>query len=184
MADSPTLTKTRMTSADYMTLPETTQPMQLIDGEIIVSPAPKDDHQKVVTNAVPVLKVLIPDGQLRVAPADLTLDEFNTPQPDLFWISSENTRCKLMDGYWHGAPDLIIEVLSPGTARVDRGRKFTIYEKHGVREYWMVDPVGQYIEVYRLEDGKFVRQGIFGPDESFVSHVLGDKTVEVAALFH
>ncbi len=58
-----------------------------------------------------------------------------------------------------------------------------LYEKYGVREYWLVDPQAQYIEVWRLEDGKFVPKGVFGPGETFVVPVLGDKLVEVGTIF-
>lgn len=75
MADNPVLTKTHMTAAEYMTLPEMTQPMQLIEGEIVLSPAPKHTHQKVILSSVRVLDKLIPDGELVIAPSDLHLDD-------------------------------------------------------------------------------------------------------------
>ena len=71
------------------------------------------------------------------------------------------------DGYWHGAPDLIIEILSPGTTRQDRDTKYRLYEANGVREYWIVEAEELYIEVYHLHEGKYKRQGIFGLGETF-----------------
>jgi Uma2 family endonuclease len=82
-----------------------------------------------------------------------------------------------------GPPDLIVEVLSPGTERRDKKDKFELYQRFGVREYWIMHPQEEYIEVWRLENGVLVRQGVYGPDESFVSAVLGGKTVELKGIF-
>jgi Uma2 family endonuclease len=76
----------------------------------------------------------------------------------------------------------VIEILSPSTARRDRGVKFDVYERHGVREYWLTDPEAQFVEVYRHEGGAFRRQGLYGADEAFPSAVLGIE-VKGEALF-
>ncbi|MEO0563414.1 MAG: Uma2 family endonuclease, partial [Chloroflexota bacterium] len=83
--------------------------------------------------------------------------------------------------YWHGAPDLVIEVLSPSTAARDRGVKFDHYETAGVREYWLIDPMGLFVEVYTLKDGTFERAGLYERGVSFQSAVLG-KAVPVDVL--
>jgi Uma2 family endonuclease len=102
----------------------------------------------------------------------------------VFWISPENTRCTLVDGkYWHGAPDLVVEVLSSSTARRDRKEKLQLYQQYGVREYWLVDPDGEYVEVYRQEGEQLVKHGIWGPGESFTSPALSNRAVEISALF-
>jgi Uma2 family endonuclease len=111
---------------------------------------------------------------------DVIFDDENTVQPDVFWISGANSLCKLGDdGYWYGAPDLVVEVLSPSTELRDRRDKFKLYQKFGVREYWLAHPVALYIEVFRLENGGFVPHGIFGQGESFISDVLGELVVSV-----
>ena len=81
------------------------------------------------------------------------------------------------------APDLIIEVLSPATASDDRGLKYDLYEKNGVREYWLVDPDAHYVEVYVNRNGHFNRQGVFVEGKSFTSEVLGGRAIEVDRLF-
>jgi len=172
--------KTRITAAEYALLPETTQPMELIDGEIIELPTPKDPHQNAILMIVQLLLKLITGGTLRFAPMDVILDGFNTLQPDIFWVSGPESLCKLgEDGWWHGAPDLVIEVQSPSTALRDKREKFRLYQKHGVREYWMVDPIAQFVDVWAFPDHK----GIFGMGESFESALLGSKQVDVKALF-
>lgn len=85
-------------------------------------------------------------------------------------------RCKVAEDRktLQGPPELIIEVLSPGTARArqDRGRKFKLYERFGVKEYWMIDPTGEYAEIWFLEGDRFVRLGVFGPEDTFNSPLL------------
>lgn len=85
-------------------------------------------------------------------------------------LASGQSPCRLgEDGYWYGAPDLVVEVLSPSTAHKDRGVKFDLYEKHGVREYWLVDPEGRYVEVYRREGERFDRAGVFAAGQSWAA---------------
>lgn len=172
--------RTRITAAEYALRSETNRPTELIDGEIIELPMPKDPHQRFILQAVQVLLKLIAGGTLRFAPLDVYLDDFNMVQPDIFWVSGPESLCKLGDDdFWHGAPDLVIEVLSPSTALRDRREKFQLYQKHGVREYWLADPTAQFVEVWEFPDHK----GIFGMNDSFESAILGGKKVEIKALF-
>lgn len=166
------MAKTRITTAEFLELPESNQIRELIDGEIFVNP-PKDAHQGIVGNTHFFLRQTVPNGKVRVAPTGVVFDELNTPEPDVFWVSSENTHCELGDdGLWHGAPDLIIEVLSPSTARHDRVTKFQLYEKYGVREYWIADPEMPSIEVWFLENKILNYQGVYGLGKTFTSRVL------------
>jgi Uma2 family endonuclease len=178
------LTQIRMRAEEFLALPETNLPTELIDGAVIMSPTPKDLHQGISLRLLQVLLQHIAGGTLRYAPADVHLDDLNVVQPDLFWVSGPESRCTLgKDGYWHGAPDLVIEILSPGTARRDRREKFSLYEQHGVREYWLVDPDAQYVEVWGRVGEGFERLGVFGPEESFESAVLGGKRLELKGVF-
>ncbi|KAB2857681.1 MAG: Uma2 family endonuclease, partial [Anaerolineae bacterium] len=76
----------------------------------------------------------------------------------------------------------IVEVLSPGTGRQDKNAKFNLYQKYGVREYWIADPVHKVLEVWQLQDGHYTRQGAYGPEDTFESAVLG-KVVDVSKIF-
>jgi Uma2 family endonuclease len=175
-------TKTRLTAREFFELPETNTPEELLDGEVIMSPAPVPKHQLCVANVYDLLKGLVPDGRVFFAPVGVFLDEGNVPEPDLVWVS-EGGKCRIGDRYLEGAPDLIVEVLSPGTALRDKTTKFRLYEQHGVNEYWLADPDAQYLEVWRLDGKKFIQQGVFGPGDTFESAVLGGKTVELRAVF-
>jgi Uma2 family endonuclease len=150
---------------------------------MIMSPAPNLEHQAIVLNLASLLLQIKPGGKVHVAPVDVWLDDANVVQPDVMWISPNSACVPFEKKYYQGAPDLLAEVLSPGTARTDKSAKFKLYEKHGVREYWMVDPEAQYVEVWRREENRFALVGVFGPGETFGSAVLGDKTVEVTRLF-
>jgi Uma2 family endonuclease len=110
------------------------------------------------------------------------LDDENIPQPDVIWIAP-NSKCTIGEKYLIGAPDLVVEVFSPSTALRDKTDKFRLYEKHGVREYWMLDAVAKYIEVWQLENGKFVQKGVYGPGATFTPAVFPGETIDVAAIF-
>lgn len=172
---------TRMTAAEFKQLPESNTLMELINGELIVSPSPKAEHQQTSRRTVRLLEKIGAQGILYYAPFDVYLDEENVVQPDILWMSHDNP-AKLIDGYLHGVPDLIIEILSPGTSKRDRREKFELYQKHGVREYWLIDTVDEFGEVYRLENGQFARHGIYEPKEVFRSTVLSHD-VNVSEIF-
>lgn len=177
------MTKTKATFADYAALPESNQIVELIDGEIIVNP-PLDVHQDALGTIYVFLRQNLVGGQLRMAPTGVHFDDRNSFEPDIFWVSPQNQRCFLGDDnrYWHGAPDLIVEILSSSTASKDRGIKFDVYEQAGVREYWLVDPVSRYIEVYCQHNGTFKRLGLFEPDVAFISEVMSGLSVDVKSL--
>ncbi len=165
-------TQTRTTAAEFLALPETMQPMQLIEGEIIVSPSPTLFHQMLAFIVAKALEHMIPDGMVFLAPVDLRLDDSNVTQPDVVWVAAEG-RCQLLYTYMQGTPELIIEILSPGTAKIDRTRKFRLYERHGVSEYWLMDPSARLVEVFTLTEGKYSRYQQFASDETLVSPRLG-----------
>lgn len=174
----------RMTSADYRALPETNQIQELIDGEVVVNP-PLDIHQLRVGSVYFMLRMLLKDrGSLRMAPTGIHFQEGHDYEPDVFWVSPENTTCALgSDGrYWHGAPDLIVEILSPTSGYRDYNTKFLMYEKHGVREYWIIEPTVQFVAVFRLINGDFIHQGDYEPGQTFPSEALG-AVIDVAAIF-
>lgn len=184
MAD---LTKTRITAAEYLRdYPQTNTPMELIDGEVIVSPAPFDQHQAIVTELTIELGMVnrkFDLGDLRVSPSDIHFDEHNVVQPDVFLVLKDNPRCRLDDdNYWHGAPDLCIEVLSEGTEKKDKIDKFALYEKYGVREYWLIDPDQRTLQVYVWVNGKFEDRGIFSEHDSVTSSMIPQFTLKLAAV--
>jgi Uma2 family endonuclease len=125
----------------YKCLPEGVL-VQLINNQLIMSPAPKDRHQKLLEKLHRRLGNFVEDntlGETRVAPSDVFLNEENIYQPDIYFVSNENLSGFQEDGF-RGAPDLIIEILSPGSEKYDRNEKMKVYEASGVKEYWLVNP--------------------------------------------
>jgi Uma2 family endonuclease len=174
--------QTKMTTAEFLELPETNERIELIDGAVVVT-APELDHQDYLLNTAVVLRNLAPHGKVRVAPVDVHLDDADIVQPDVLWTSPESACIPVGKKYLRGAPELVIEVLSPSTALRDKQTKFHLYEKHGVRECWIIDPLNQYLEVWQSIEGRFVLLGVYGAGDTFASAVLGQKTVDVGALF-
>jgi Uma2 family endonuclease len=128
------------------------------------------------------LRTLIPHGKWFAAPTGVYLDESNIPEPDILWLASEHVD-KIKGRYIEGAPDLIVEIFSKSTVVRDREDKFHLYEKYGVREYWMVDPSNEFVEVYVLKEGAFDRLGIYDKSGSFSSSLFGDVIIQVATFF-
>jgi Uma2 family endonuclease len=183
MIAQPHPSRTRMTNAEYFALPETNRLVELWDGELIEMAPPTTDHQTASINLIVLLHTLIPDGRLFHAPTDVVFGEGYVPQPDVMWVAA-GSRCVIDKKRLIGPPDLIIEILSPSTEANDRSDKYTLYERHGVREYWIVNPEHRFIEVYTHDGSGFARRGVFiaGQNETFESPVLG-KPVPLAPIF-
>lgn len=145
-----TIDKTKeWTTEDYFMLGEISMPCQLINGELIMSPAPKPLHQIISSLLNDFLKKAArkEEGLVLYAPVDVVIDQKNVFQPDLLFLSKERKR-HLTDRGIEGPPDLIVEILSPSNSYTDRYEKKDAYQHFGVLEYWLVDPANQTLEVY------------------------------------
>lgn len=163
MADAERSPAERWSYADYLTWPEGER-WELIDGTAwAMSPAPVRRHQEVSRRLERAIDDKLGGRPCRMfhAPFDVLLprageadDEVDTVvQPDIVVFCDKS---KLTPAGARGAPDIVVEVLSPSTAKKDQNDKFALYERHGVREYWVVDPAGKWLCVYRLgADGRF-----------------------------
>jgi Uma2 family endonuclease len=177
---------TRISATDYYQLPEYNQRdlIQLIDGEVILGMPPVPKHQRIVREIFFLLISISKNkgGEALSAPIEVQLDENNVFEPDVLYLKPDS-RCAVGDKRLTGAPDLVVEVLSPATARYDRQQKYQAYEAQGVGEYWIVDPVHEVVEVWTLGDsGAFQRQGAFAGEDTFRSVVL-DEMIAVKAIF-
>src|SRR5262249_12385845 len=128
-----------------------------------------------------VVERLIPNSEVLIAPVDVYFDESNILQPDLVWVAEGGVAKSVENKYLKGAPDLVVEIFSPGTVRRDKKDKFRLYEKHGVREYWMLDPDEKWLEIWQLKDKHFELVDVFGPNDTCNSPLLGK--VEMNAIF-
>ena len=172
---------TRMTATQFARLPETNRVIELINGEVVMPPSPMSVHQRLVRRISRFIEAHMPGGEVMLAPMDVHLDGVNVFQPDVFWLAAES-QCTEHDGYFYGAPELVVEVLSPSTSTQDRREKFVIYAGAGVLEYWMVDPAAAHMEVWARQGDALQRQGIYVEGDSFTSLVLG-KSLTVRGVF-
>ncbi len=147
----------KFTEKDYQLLEEGA-PFQLINGDLIMSPSPILLHQLIVGKLYNLISNFIDrtnsGGLVVLSPMDVRLDEENVFQPDLLYISAERKN-ELMQERINGAPDLIIEILSPSTAYYDLRQKKDFYEEFGVKEYLIIDPIKKDAEVYILINKEF-----------------------------
>ncbi len=140
----------------YKILPEGA-PYQLIEGELVITPAPNPKHQIILGRIFRHLSDYCDEkemGIVLVSPIDVYLDSENAFQPDIIYIARDRQHIIKEDGIY-GAPDLVIEILSPSTAGYDLKEKFRVYERSGVREYWIVDPEMRSVEIYSNAKGSF-----------------------------
>ena len=144
----PKVVRVGMTADEYFAGPETMQPHNLIDGRLYRSETPTPRHQELVGDLAVALYHYREGhgGYVILSPSDCRLDDVNVLQPDLGYVIA--ARRRLVDRYMHRAPDLIIEVLSPGTRRFDRQQKLAVYARNGVREAWLVDPDAETVTVF------------------------------------
>ncbi len=181
-------TRTRIRAAEYYDLPEYQQHdlIQLIDGEVVIGMPPILKHQTIIKKILLLLAQVEAQkgGIAYTAPTEVRMDDENIFEPDVLYITPENLSIAQQDEKRIlGAPDLVVEVLSPSTAKYDRQEKYLAYERHGVREYWIIDPLHDVIEVWVSEDGHFQRQGAYAGEEAFASRTLG-KPISVKDIFN
>ena len=149
----------KLTYDDFVLFPDDGQRHELIDGEHYVTPSPNLKHQAIVRNLLTLMGPYLRDrriGKVYAAPLDVVFSHFDVVEPDVLYVS-EARRQVLTPQNVQGAPDLVVEVGSPGTRRRDEKLKHQLYERFGVSEYWVVDPDIDVVRVYRLADGRYVR---------------------------
>jgi Uma2 family endonuclease len=140
---------TRLTYEDFLKFPDDEQRHELIDGEHYVTPSPNTRHQRLVVRLVTEFENYFRGhraGQVFCAPFDCVFTNFDVVEPDLLVVLGDQIEI-LTEQNVRGAPAIVIEILSPGTSRRDRGIKRDLYDRGGVREYWIIDPVDNTIQV-------------------------------------
>ena len=175
-----------LTARDYFDLPPSDARYELIDGELVMSPTPVPEHQIFLYYLTKVVEAYITDnglGRVIIAPQDVVLADDVVVQPDMMFISNARLGIIRWGRYVQGPPDLVVEVLSPSTARHDRLVKREIYARYGVREYWLADLVRRTIEVNVLDGGEFVSAGVYGAGDAVMSALLPGLSVDVGGVF-
>ena len=176
--------KRKLTYEDYAKTPEGER-WELIDGELVMPPSPREAHQSVqgYLGAPMLLFARENDlGRVYFAPFDVVLSDTDTVQPDLLFVSKERLHI-ITEANVQGAPDLVVEIRSPSTARQDWTVKRELYARHGVREYWLIDPEAATVAVLLLDDEELKVSAVYGEADTLAATALEGFTVVLADVF-
>jgi Uma2 family endonuclease len=173
--------------ADLELMPDDGKRYELIEGDLVVSHAPGLSHQAILDNLIVFIKVYLqrnPVGRTWSTPG-VIFDNYNAVIPDLVFVSNERLGQVASTEKVTGAPDLAIEVLSPGAEnlRRDRSMKLKTYGKFGVSEYWIVDGFQRLVEVYHLADVELTLTAVLRFNDELTSALLPGFTCEVRRIF-
>ena len=175
----------KFTYEDYRTAPPDKR-YELLDGELLLTPAPNLKHQRLQLRLGMRLAQFIEErglGELFFAPCDVVLSNTDVVQPDLLFVSRERQYLLSGGDNVRGAPDLVVEILSPGTAERDRGYKRTLYARHGVKEYWLVDPAAETVWIHTLRNGSPGLAHTSGREQTLPSPLLAGFELDLDAIF-
>ncbi|WP_338825988.1 hypothetical protein MTBGP_26520 [Moorella thermoacetica] len=176
--------KQKYTYDDYIRLDDDNR-YEVVEGELLLTPSPGFKHQDVVRKLAGFLSAWIEGQNLGVvitAPFDVVLARDTVLQPDIVYLARENYH-RLTNACLQGAPDLVIEVISPSTVRRDRIRKSRLYLKHGVKEYWLVDPEGGTVEIFTYTPEGWRLAGTYSQEEILNSPLLPGLAIDLNAVF-
>ena len=172
----------RFTYGDYLTWDDGKR-WEIIDGEVYaMSPAPSLKHQRISRNITAAIAPYFKGKPCEPfeAPTDVVLDEYNVVQPDLLVVCDKS---KLTAANVQGAPDLVIEILSPSTTVKDRREKMALYERFGVQEYLLIHPVDETVERFALKCGRYGVPEVFGWAETLSFFLFPDLTLNLWEIF-
>ncbi len=163
-----------LTEDDLATMPDDGHRYELLDGALLVTPAPNVSHQRFVTRLLVLLDGARQQGlEVFVAPTDVRLSSITVLEPDVLVVRTAD----LTPARVEGPPLLVVEVLSPSTRRIDLGSKRLAYEAAGVPAYWLVDPDVPSLTVLELDAGAYVERATVAGDEPFHATFPFDVTV-------
>jgi Uma2 family endonuclease len=174
-----------LTVHDYRELPEGPPYSQLIEGDLIMSPSPDLFHQNILGNLYFIIRSYLEKhqtGSVYLAPSDVHLTDLNVYQPDLYFVSNARKSILSAQGA-EGAPDLVAEILSPKTARFDKGVKREVYARTGVKELWIIDPTLREIQVCHLTKSANVPTATLGEEKEIESALLPGLRIPLNKIF-
>ena len=178
----------KLTYEDFVHFPDDGNRHELIDGEHYVTPSPIRKHQAIVRNLTGLLWSYLqghPIGQVYGAPFDVIFSNHDVVEPDIIYISNERARQIETSPWVKGAPDLVVEVGSPGTRKRDETIKRRLYERFGVAEYWIVDPEIDVIKVFRRIDVRYARVAelLLESDDMLTTPLLPQLEMRLTKIF-
>ena len=175
----------RLTYPELRLMPDDGKRYELIDGEVFVTPSPNEKHQRVLGNLFLSFSSHARPGNLGrvyIAPFDVVFGEKTALQPDLLFVSAKRLGI-IGPEYVLGAPDLVVEILSPYRQSYDRVTKLEQYALYGVTEYWIIDPIAESVEIYALVGSKYELKGVFAGDDNLQTPLLPGWEIAAGNLF-
>jgi Uma2 family endonuclease len=170
---------------DLRSFPDDRNRYEIIGGQLIVSPSPSTRHQQILLELASSLKVYLlaeRRGQVFVAPLDVRLSFYDVVQPDLLVVLNDRREIIQERGIV-GAPNLVVEILSPSSKITDRVDKAALYASSGVQEYWIVDPIAEVVTVYGLDGDRFSPSAKLKRSADLYSVVLPGFVLDLDAIF-
>jgi Uma2 family endonuclease len=174
-----------LTYADLQCMPEDGRRYEILHGELHVTPAPSTAHQRISRNLGFLLHGHVQSrgfGEVLYAPVDVILDRVTVVQPDLVFIASARLGM-VRDRAVEGAPDLVVEILSPSTEQRDRGAKQQVYARYGVLHYWLVDGAARTLTELVLAHGAYTQRAVHQLGEPFRSAALPELSIDLGTVF-
>lgn len=169
---------------DYLKIDDDNQ-YELIGGKLILVPSPKIIHQELSGRIFRLIADFVDKnslGKVLYAPTDVILTEKDKPQPDILFVSKERLHI-ITEANIQGAPDLVIEILSPATGKLDKVEKSRLYYKHGVKEYWIVDPDHKVIEIFMPGEKNWNLFQSYNEDDLLTSLLLTGLEIQLKDIF-
>lgn len=179
-----TKTRRKFTYEDYRHTSDDIR-YELLDGELVEMPSPKEIHQRLVLALGTLFNIFVSArnlGRVYISPFDVVLSDTIVVQPDVIFVSNERSHIITEDNI-QGAPDLVVEILSPSNARNDTEVKREFYERHGVTEYWIFDPYARNITVLILGENGYEVAGIYGEGQTLTSPTLTGFSLNLDDIF-
>ncbi|MEW6238349.1 MAG: Uma2 family endonuclease [Candidatus Omnitrophota bacterium] len=181
---TPIASSIQFTYEDYLHFSDDKR-YEIIEGEVYMVPSPLTYHQKVSIRLERFVEDYVIErdlGEIYHAPLDVVLSDIDVVQPDILFISNDNDGI-ITEKNIQGAPDLVIEILSPSSDHKDKVLKKKLYAKYGVKEYWLVDPGAKEIQVFTLKDAALTLWNAYRLDEIMQSALWPELKLELKSIF-
>lgn len=175
----------KFTYEDYLVIPDDGKRYEIIEGELFMTPAPILKHQDILREFSNRIDSFVKKNNLGIvffAPCDVIFSKTNIVQPDILFISKKN-RAILAEKNIQGAPDLLVEIISPSTEERDVVFKKKLYSKFGVKEYWIVYPNEDKVEVFSLQNNGYQLHGNYEKKEVLISPLLKGLEINLSEIF-
>ena len=184
--DSARTSDRKLTYDDFLLFPDDGQRHELIDGEHYVTPSPNTRHQELsrrLVRAIILYQEIHPGGRLYYAPLDVVFTDVDVVEPDVLFVADDQMHIVTSE-HVRGAPALVVEILSKWTRRRDRQTKRDLYDRAGVREYWVIDPIENRLAVHRRrEDGRLGAVADLGEQDTLTTPLLPGFALGLGGLF-